>query len=279
MAVGRNLTIIFALFYVGVVIYLLLFFFVPDIQSAIIKGRQGIANLTEGPNYFWALLISFTICLIGSASIGFPVPFPFVLFSLSNSVYIRYRNYGLIMEEILLTAPFWFEIMGIAIAGGLGCALGELTSYLIGRGARNVPEIKDSKSFENVQGLCRLILEKPNRMYFYIFLAAALPIPDDPLWIALGMTERKFKFLKCALWGWAGKNITTTFYVLLPILIILGVSATGMEMNDISSVTTEAVMLLVTLAMMYIIFAFDWNKFLENKKIKKAAKLSEERNI
>ncbi len=265
MAVGRNLTIIFTLFYVGVVIYLLLFFLVPDIQSAIIKGRQGIANLTEGPNYFWALLISFTICLIGSASIGFPVPFPFVLFSLSNSVYIKYRNYGLIMEEILLTAPFWFEIMGIAIAGGLGCALGELTSYLIGRGAKYVPEIKDSKSFENVQGLCRLILEKPNRMYFYIFLAAALPIPDDPLWIALGMTERKFKFFKCLLWGWAGKNITTIFYVILPLLIMFGLTATGMEVNDISSVITEAIMLLVSLTIIYFIMAFDWNKYVKKK--------------
>ena len=102
MGIGRNLTIVFTFFYVAVVIYLLLFFLVPDFQNAIIKGRQDIANLTEGPNYIWALILAFVICLIGSASIGFPVPFPFVLFSLSNSIYLKFRNNGLIMEEKIL---------------------------------------------------------------------------------------------------------------------------------------------------------------------------------
>ena len=265
MAVGRTLTAVFAFFYLAVVIYLLLFFFVPDIRSAIIKGRQGIANLTEGPNYLWALLIYFTICLIGCASIGFPVPFPFVLFSLSNSVYIRYRNYGLIMEEILSSAPFWFEILGIAIVGGLGCAFGELTAFLLGRGAKKVTDISDSKLLENIQGFGRLLLKNPKRMYLYIFLAAALPIPDDPLWISLGLIEKKFKFYKCLLWGWAGKNITTIFYVTLPILIMFGIMATGMEFNDISSIISEAIMLLVSLTIVYFIMAFDWNKYVEIK--------------
>lgn len=265
MAVNKNLTIIFAFFYVGVVIYLLLFFLVPEIQSALIKGRHGIATLTEGPNYFWALLISFTICLIGTASIGFPIPFPFVLFSLSNSVYIRYRNYGLIMEEILSSAPFWFEILGIAIVGGLGCAFGELTAFLLGRGAKKVTDISDSKLLENIQGFGRLLLKNPKRMYLYIFLAAALPIPDDPLWVALGTSEKKFKFYKCLIWGWAGKNITTIFYVTLPLLITLGIMATGMEFNDISNIISEAIMLLVSLTIVYFIMAFNWNKYVEKK--------------
>ena len=279
MGIGKNLTIVFTFFYLAVVIYLVLFLLVPDIQSAIIKGRQEIANLTEGPNYLWALLISLVICFIGSASIGFPIPFPFVLFSLSNSIYLRYRNNGLRMEEILLTAPFWFEIMGIAIAAGLGCALGELTSYLMGRGARKFTESKDSRTLENVKGFGKLILDHPNRMYLYIFLAAALPIPDDPLWIALGMLEKKqFNFSKCLISGWLGKNVTTFFYVLLPILLLLGFSAFGINTDDIQSVVTESIMLLVTLTMMYIIFAFDWNKYLENKKQRKVAKKMDNTN-
>ncbi|MFX1392933.1 MAG: hypothetical protein ACFFAH_05080, partial [Promethearchaeota archaeon] len=260
MGIGRNLTIVFTFFYLAVVIYLLLFFLVPDFQIAIIKGRQDIANLTEGPNYIWALILAFVICLIGSASIGFPVPFPFVLFSLSNSIYLKYRNFGLTMEEILMTAPFWFEIMGIAIAGGLGCALGELSGFIMGKGAKKFTENKAFRTFENVKGFGKLILDHPNRMYFYIFLAAALPIPDDPLWIALGMVEKnKFNFSKCLIAGWLGKNITTIFYVLLPILLLLGFSALGInsESDDIQSVVTESIMLLVTLTMMYIIFAFD----------------------
>ena len=270
MAIDKKLTIVFMLFYLAVIAYLLLFLMVPEIQEMIMRSRRDIANLTEGSNYFWALLFTFIVCFIGSASIGFPVPFPFVLFSLSNSIYLRYTNRGLILSEILMSGPFWLEIMGIAIAGGLGAALGEITSFLLGRGAKILVEKteKESKILQNMEGFGKLIIENPNRMYLYVFIAAALPIPDDPLWIALGMSEKKFSMPKLILAGWAGKTITTTIYVLLPILIILGFTASGIEVNDESTVITEAIMLLVTLTIMFLILSFDWNKFLEDKRKK-----------
>ncbi|MFX1443343.1 MAG: hypothetical protein ACFFHV_08020 [Promethearchaeota archaeon] len=268
MAIERKLTSVFMFFYLAVIIYLLLFILVPSIKEAIMQSRQDIANLTEGSNYYWALLFALIICFIGSASIGFPVPFPFVLFSLSNSIYLRFTNQGLILSEILMNGQFWLEIMGIAIAGGLGAALGEITSFILGRGTKIIVEKSDKKSkvLYNIEGFGKLIIEHPNRMYLYVFIAAALPIPDDPLWIALGMSEKKISIPKLIIAGWAGKTITTTFYVLLPILIILGFAASGIEVNDESTVITEAIMLLVTLTIMFFILAFDWNKFLEDKR-------------
>lgn len=255
-------------FYLAVIIYLLLFLLFPDIKEAIMQSRQDIANLTEGSNYYWALLFALIVCFIGSASIGFPVPFPFVLFSLSNSIYLKYTKRGLVLGEILVSGPFWLEIMGIAIAGGLGAALGEITSFLLGRGAKIIVKKSDKESIvlHNIEGFGKLIIEHPNRMYLYVFIAAALPIPDDPLWIALGMSEKKLSIPKLIIAGWIGKTITTTIYVLLPILIILGLAASGIEVNDESTVITEAIMLLVTLTIMYFILAFDWNKFLEEKR-------------
>ena len=268
MAIDKKLTIVFMFFYLAVIGYLLLFLLFPNIKEAIMQSRQDIANLTEGSNYYWALLIALIVCFIGSASIGFPVPFPFVLFSLSNSIYLKYINQGLILSEVLVSGPFWLEIMGIAIAGGLGAALGEITSFLLGRGAKIIVKKSDKESYilHNIEGFGKLIIEHPNRMYLYVFIAAALPIPDDPLWIALGMSEKKFSIPKLIIAGWAGKTITTTIYVLLPILIILGLAASGIEVNDESTVITEAVMLLVTLTIMFFILAFDWNKFLEDKR-------------
>ena len=270
MSIDKKLTIVFMFFYLAVIMYLLLFIMFPEVQEVIMKSRQDIANLTEGTNYYWALLITLIVCLIGSASIGFPVPFPFVLFSLSNSIYLRYSNQGLILSEILMSGSFWLEIMGIAIVGGLGAALGEITSFLLGRGAKIIVEKteKESKILQNIEGFGKLVIEHPNRMYLYVFIAAALPIPDDPLWIALGMSEKKFSMPKIILAGWAGKTITTTIYVLLPILIILGLAASGIEVNDESTVITEAIMLLVTLTIMFFILGFDWNKFLEDKREK-----------
>jgi membrane protein YqaA with SNARE-associated domain len=263
MAISRKLTVIFALFYLGVIIYLTLFLTVPEIQQTIILSRHDITGLSDGSDYVITLLISFFICLIGNASIGFPIPYPFMLFSFSNSIYFKYSIAGLTLSEVLLNGPFWLEILGIAVVGGLGSALGELVGFLIGIGAKKIANKTHSKTLENIQGFGKLVLDHPKTMHLYIFIAAALPIPDDPLWIALGMSDKKINFSRCIIWAWAGKNITTIFYVIFPLLILLGFSATGIELNDISSVITESIMLLITLAIMQFILQFNWDKFLD----------------
>ena len=268
MAISNKLIVVFTFFYLGVIIYSILFLTVPEIQQAVILSRHDITGITDGSNYVIALLISFFICLIGNASIGFPIPYPFILFSFSNAIYIKYSDIGLNLSEVLLNGPFWLEILGIAVVGGLGSALGELVGFLIGIGAKKIANKTHSKTLENIQGFGRLVLDHPKAMHFYIFIAAALPIPDDPLWIALGMSDKKINFPTCIIWAWAGKNITTIFYVIFPLLILLGFSATGIELNDISSVITESIMLLITLAIMQFILQFNWEKYLDKGSVK-----------
>jgi hypothetical protein len=52
-------------------------------------------------------------------------------------------------------------------------------------------------------------------------------------------------------------------------LINLGIAASEVELNDVSSVITEALMLIATLTIMFFILAFDWNKFLDKRSKKK----------
>ncbi len=276
MAISKNITIVFVIFYIAIIIYVLLFFLDPDFQAAIMESRRNIAQFTEGGNYLWAILISAGICLIGNASIGFPVPFPFVLFSFSNSIYIRYTGLGLSIDQIFLNGFFWLEIMGIAVAGGLGSSVGEMTSFLFGRGAKIIADKTeaDSKVLENMEGFGRLVLKNPKRLYFYVFVAAATPVPDDILFIALGASGQKFNYPKLIFYGWLGKNVTTITYVMLPILILIGFSSTGMQIDDTSSVITEALMLIATLTIMFFILSFNWNKYLENRHSKSEAKKS-----
>lgn len=269
MAISNKLTAVFTIFYLGVIIYLILFLTVPAIQNAIIQSRENIAGLTEGSNYFIALLIAFFICLIGNASVGFPIPYPFIIFSFSNSIFIRYTNLGLNLSQVLLNGSFWLEILVLAVVGGLGSALGELVGYVIGIGAKKVATKSHSKTLNNVQGFGKIVLEHPKSMHFIIFIAAALPIPDDPIWISLGMSDKKFNFPICIIWAWLGKNVTTLFYVIFPILISLGFGATGIKVNDISSVITEALMLMITLAVMQFILSFNWEKYLNHRREKK----------
>ena len=268
MAISKKLTVVFTFFYLGVIIYLLLFLTVPAIQNAIIQSRKNIAGATEGSNYFFALIIAFFICLLGNASVGFPIPYPFVLFSFSNSIFIRYSNIGLNLSEILLNGPFWLEILVLAVVGGLGSALGELVGFLIGLGAKKVASKSHSRTLNNIQGFGKIVLDHPKSMHLFIFIAAALPIPDDPLWIALGMSDKKINFPVCIIWAWLGKNVTTVFNGIFPILISLGFGATGIEVDDISSVITEALMLMLTLAIMQFILSFNWEKYLNNRREK-----------
>ncbi|MGQ4874948.1 MAG: VTT domain-containing protein [Promethearchaeia archaeon] len=276
MAVSKSLTIVFTFIYAAVIIYLMLFFIDQDFQNQIISSRHNISNITAGSNYYWALLISFGICFLGSASIGFPVPFPFVLFSLSNSVYLRYLKQGLTLNEILISGPFWLEILGLAIVGGLGCALGELSGYAIGYGAKAITEETNSDLLKNIEGFSKIIFENEKKVPLYVFIFALTPLPDDILFLPLGMM--KYPIWKCIIPGWLGKNFTTIFYCSWPILIALGFLATGAQMNDFSSIVTEAIMLLATITIMLFIMAFNWNKYLENRERKRKQQISENKD-
>ncbi|MFX0056966.1 MAG: VTT domain-containing protein [Candidatus Hodarchaeota archaeon] len=267
MAVPKKLIIVFTFFYLAIIIYLFLFLFLSDFQDIIIKSRENLASITQGPNYFWALLVSLIICFLGSASIGFPIPFPFVLFSISNSIYLKYLNRGLLTNQILASGSFWLEISGIAIIGGLGSALGELSGYIVGYGAKRIAEERNSNIIANIDGFGKLILENRKRTPFYIFIFALTPLPDDLLFIPLGMI--KYPFWKSIIPGWIGKNVITIIYCLWPIFIALGFAVTGGQPNDISSVITEALMLLLTISFMFFIMAFNWNKYLNKRKQKK----------
>ncbi|MHA1149615.1 MAG: hypothetical protein ACTSR8_15375 [Promethearchaeota archaeon] len=278
MAIPRHLTVVFTGFYVAVIIYMFLFLSIPEVQISIMAFRQGLASSTEESQYYWTILIVIGICFLGNASIGFPIPYPFILFSFSNSIFLRYSSQGLEFSAVLMSGGFWLEIVGLALAGGFGSALGEFTSYLLGKGAKIITEKTDSESklLINVGGFGRLVLEHPNRLYLYIFGAAATPIPDDPLWIAMGMSDHKINLAFCLIFGWIGKNIITIFYVILPILIRFGFTYANIELNDVNSVISEGIILLATLSIMFFILAFDWNKYIQNKQNESHQELQKE---
>ena len=267
MAVPKKLTIVFTMFYFIVIVYIFLFLLVPSFQNLIIKSRQSFSAITEGSNYYWALLISLVVCFLGSASIGFPIPFPFILFSLSNSIYLKYYNSGLALSQIMQSGSFWVELLGIALIGGLGSALGESTGYAVGYGTKKIAEERKSDLLNNIDGFGKLILENKKRTPFYIFLFALTPLPDDILFLPLGMI--KYPFWKCIIPGWLGKNFTTIFYCCWPIFVAFGFVAHGLESNSQSSIITEAILLLVTITVMFFIMAFNWTKYIEKKSQRK----------
>jgi len=170
------------------------------------------------------------------------------------------------LGTVLQQAPYWGEIFGIAVISAIGCACGKLAGYLLGFSAKKLANSSNSDLLRNIDGFGKLILENEKRTPIYIFLFALTPLPDDLIFIPLGMI--KYPAWKCILPGWAGKIFVTTFYCLWPILIALGIMTTGSISDDFSSVITEAIMLLITITVMFFIMSFDWNKLLENRKKK-----------
>jgi hypothetical protein len=264
MAITKTLIYVFIAFYIGVLIYLLAFFQIPEFKNFIIAARGLYVNLTEGGNYIWALFIVFIVCLIGSASIGFPIPYPFILFTLSNSVLRKYGNMGLMLEEILVNGGFWIEIFGFIIIGGLGSAIGELSGYAVGFSTKKLWEDSNSEALKNFNAFGKLILENEKRAPFYIFIFALTPLPDDILFLPLGML--KYPWYKAIIPGWLGKSVITLFYCVWPILLQVGLLEIGLELNAELDIITEGISLLLTISVMFFIFSFNWDRFLMKRR-------------
>ncbi|MHA1688173.1 MAG: hypothetical protein ACTSYC_11780 [Promethearchaeota archaeon] len=268
MAIQKNLILAFLVFYSITIIYLFLFLYVPVVSQYILSTRASLISALEEPSYYWwALLIAFIICFLGSASIGYPFPFPIVLFMLSNSIIFKFLNRGFLFNKILENPQFWAEILILSLVGGMGSALGEISGYLMGFGGKKIIEGTSSNLFLNLDGFGKLILNHQRKIPLYVFLFALTPLPDDLLFIPLGLI--KYPFWKCVIPGWLGKSFTILFYCCWPIFIYLGFQLEVLIMDDTSSIILEALLILITLTVMFFIMAFNWNEYIKEHEKKK----------
>ncbi len=171
--------------------------------------------------YQYQFLGVFFISFIGSLSIIFPIPYTIVI--------------------LLLGSKGWNPFL-LAIAGGLGSAVGEFSGYALGYyGAKFVGKERRRKMNFFVKAF-----DKYGPIAVFVF--ALTPLPDDLLFIPLGILRYKFwktflpclagKFLMCFTLAYFGKlfenlaklvfgeegswiGMTITVVALLVILFIL----------------------------------------------------------
>ena len=109
----------------------------------------------------------FIISLLGSASIIFPIPYTLIIFYLGSL--------GIFNSALL------------ALSGGAGAALGEFIGYALGYCGRAVLSEERKRKMN-------YILEILNRYgALAIFLFALTPLPDDLLFIPLGLMRYSLK--------------------------------------------------------------------------------------
>ena len=171
----------------------------------------------------------FFISLIGAVSIIVPIPYTFV-------IYLS----GAFLDPFL-----------VAVSGGLGSALGEFSGYVLGCYGRAVLSEDRRRKMDYMMKVFQ------HYGFAGIFLFALTPLPDDLLFIPLGIMRYRFvkafvpallgKMLMCFILAYGGR---------LSIGIIESVFGEG---GWLGAIVTSALLVIVIVA----IFKIDWEKVFE----------------
>jgi membrane protein YqaA with SNARE-associated domain len=188
---------------------------------------QWLKDIAQTYGYLGVFLVS----LLGSSSVIIPIPYTVIIFSLG-------------MQKDLFN-PFL-----LAISGGIGSAIGEFVGYFLGYFGRTV--ISDKQ--KNKMNYILKLFNKYGAVT--IFLFALTPLPDDLLFIPLGIMRYNFvkafipcivgKLLMCFIVAYGGYLSIDTIEALF-----------GGEGGPLVIVASVVLMAIVIIAM----FKIDWEKF------------------
>jgi membrane protein YqaA with SNARE-associated domain len=171
----------------------------------------------------------FIISFIGSVSVIFPVPYTLVIFGL-----------GSVLDPVL-----------VAISGGLGAALGEFSGYAIGYyGTSKISEKRRKKMDFMVK-----VFDKYGPVA--IFLFALTPLPDDLLFIPLGVM--RYSFVKSFIPAIIGKILMTFIVAYSGQQSIEFIAVVFGESGLLGTIITAVLLALVIFALIKI----DWEKVFE----------------
>jgi membrane protein DedA with SNARE-associated domain len=184
--------------------------------------------------YFGVFLIS----LIGALAIIFPIPYTVIIFTLG----------GLKIGEAWV-----FEPLLIAVAAGIGSAIGEFSGYLLGVGGRKVISDKYKKKMD--------FLVRVFNKYgpITIFLFALTPLPDDLLFIPMGVM--RYSIIKAFIPALLGKfcmNLIVAYSGRFSIGIIRDIF--GVESDWASALIGFILAIVLLITVFVIMFKVDWEK-------------------
>jgi len=178
----------------------------------------------------YGYLGAFIVCIIGNVSIFLPIPFALIIYL-----------FGSTLNPLVL-----------GIVSGVGSAIGEMVSYIIGRGGRKVIESRYGKRLDAVEKLI------DRYGILVVFLAALTPVPDDILLIPLGMIKYP-----------AYKTFTAMVFgktIMCLILAYAGAfSFTGIKnLYESGSFITEIVSLSLLIMIIVALVKIDWTKIVDD---------------
>ncbi len=173
----------------------------------------------------------FLISVIGTLSIVFPVPYTLVIY---------------FMGAVRVLDPFL-----VAVTGGLGSAVGEFSGYLLGYYGRGVLSEERRRKMDYMM---KVFLRYG---FAAIFLFALTPLPDDLLFIPLGIM--RYRFVKAFIPAFLGKLLMCLILAYSGYLSIEVIKVVFGESGWVGIVVTSAFLIIVIVAILRI----DWEKVFE----------------
>ncbi|MEM2235044.1 MAG: VTT domain-containing protein [Desulfurococcaceae archaeon] len=171
----------------------------------------------------------------------------FLVSLLSNSIPYAFVPYLILILHYSAAVTDSAARLAIAVASALGATVGKLVVYYVGRATRVVLGNK-------ARNATKLFSQIASRSLFIaIFLFASLPLPDDVLYIPLGLSS--YSIVAYMLAVFIGKLILTGT------IVYSGVIARELliESPYIGNVYLSiALLIAITLAFSYIIISIDW---------------------
>jgi membrane protein YqaA with SNARE-associated domain len=195
-----------------------------------------MVSLSGAYGYFGIFIIS----LIGAVSIFFPIPYTVVIFTLGEK----------------------FEPLWIAVAAGIGSAIGEFSGYLLGVGGRKAISEKYKKKMD--------FLVKVFNKYgsITIFLFALTPLPDDLLFIPMGVM--RYSVIRAFIPALIGKfcmNLIVAYSGRFSIQIIRNIF--GVESDWVSALIAMVIAIVLLIVVFVVMFKVNWEKYFEKYVINK----------
>ena len=171
----------------------------------------------------------FLISLVGAVSILFPIPYTLVIYLL-----------GSVLDPIL-----------VAISGGLGSAVGEFSGYVFGYYGRAVLSEERRRKMD-------YMMKVFHRYGFAaIFLFALTPLPDDLLFIPLGIM--RYRFIKAFIPAILGKMLMCFILAYSGRMSVEAIEVIFGEGGWLGVIVTSALLIIVIVALIKI----DWEKVFE----------------
>lgn len=191
----------------------------------------------------------FLIALIGASSIFIPIPYTVVVFTLGG---------------LKAGGVYVFDPVLIALAAGLGSAIGEFSAYVVGLGGRKAIGEKYKRKID--------VLTRVFNRYgpVVIFIFALTPLPDDLIFIPLGIM--RFSIIKAfipALIGKISMNFIVAYGGRLSLQAINNVF--GVDSDWVTALIGVVIALVLLVLVFLIMFKVDWEKRLEKHLAQKEA--------